>query len=166
MASLQGTYEFMSRKLLATVRTKKPYLHSPVDDFESFYYTAQWAVAFNDGANGRRYDGFDLQQFREIIAGRERELSNAMVRDDLRPIRSEMEYGSFFAQSLYLLTPWRLKLSELSSDWDSVLDNAALLDGEAKEKYLDLNFLIYGYRGVGEYLKLLHEHRASLQRAV
>ena len=148
------------------MRTKKPYLHSPADDFESFYHTAQWAVAFNDGANGRRYDGIDLQHFRKIITGRERELAHTMVLDDLRPIRSEAQYGPFFARSLYLLTPWRLKLSKLSSDWYDVLDNAALRNGEDKERYLDLNFLIYGYRGVGEYFKLVHEHRASLQGAV
>ena len=166
MTSMQGTYEFMSRRLVSTLRTANPYLHSPVDDLESFYYTAQWAVAFNDVAGGKRHDGIKIQRFREIIGGSERELANVMVRDDLRPIRSEAQYGPFFAQSLHLLAPWRFKLSELGSDWYDVLDNAASRDGEDKERFLGLNFLIYGYRGVTEYLQLVHEHRASLQRAV
>src|SRR5258705_1183914 len=100
---MQGTYEFMSSRLVNTLRTTKPYLHSPVDDLESFYYTAQWAVAFNDGASGGRYNGIELQDFREMIAGSEREQANAMVRDELCPIPSEAEYGSFFAWSLSLL---------------------------------------------------------------
>ena len=156
----------MSGRLKDTLWTAEPYLHSPVDDLESFYYTAQWAVAFNDGASGGRYNGIELQDFREMIAGSEREQANAMVRDELCPIPSEAEYGSFFARSLSLLTPWQLKLGELDGDWNDVLYDASLRDDKGKEEYLGLNFLIYGYRGVGEYLELLHEHRASLQKAV
>ena len=40
------------------------------------------------------------------------------------------------------------------------------LSGEDMKKYLGLNFLIYGYRDVGEYLELVHEHRALLQELV
>ena len=46
-----------------------------------------------------------------------------------------------------------------------VLRNSAL-SGEDMKKYLGLNFLIYGYRDVGEYLELVHEHRALLQELV
>ena len=40
------------------------------------------------------------------------------------------------------------------------------LSGEDMKKYLGLNFLIYGYRDVGEYLELVHEHHALLQELV
>ena len=69
MASTQGTYEFMSNKLVATLGKPRPHLHSPVDDLQSFYYTTQWAVAFNDGTSGGKYDGPEIQDFREMIAG-------------------------------------------------------------------------------------------------
>jgi len=42
---------------------------------------------------------------------------------------------------------------------------AAELDGREKEKHLGRNLLTYGYRGVGEYFELVHEHRGSLQGA-
>ena len=34
----------------------KSYLHSPVDNLESFYHTAQGAVAFNNGASGKKHN--------------------------------------------------------------------------------------------------------------
>jgi len=155
----------MSHRLVNTLRTtpKKPYLHSPVDDLESFYYTAQWATAFNDGTSGGRYNGTTIQDFRDMIAGGEREQATNLVVTSLQPLTAEEEYGPFFARSLYLLVPWKDKLTAINRDWINVLHKANLCDAKDREEYLDLNFLIYGYRGVVEYLELVHEHRESLQ---
>jgi len=163
MTSMQGTYEFMSGGLVNTARTwpRSPYLHSPVDDLESFYYTAQWAAAFNDGASGGRYNGTKLREFREMIAGGERAQATNEV-TSLSHIFAEVEYGPFFARSLRLLAPWRSKFVTLRQDWTEILYNASLRDGNDKEEYLRLNFYIFGYRGVVEYLELVHEHRESL----
>jgi len=142
------------------LRTRVPYLHSPLDDLESFYYTAQWAVAFNDGASGGRYNGTGIQGLREMIAGRDR----AQAIDKLTSLCSlaaEVEYGPFFARSLPLLASWWFKFLTLRRDWSKVLYDCGL----RKEEDLRLNFLIYGYRGVVEYLELVHEHRESLQGA-
>ena len=157
----------MSRRLLRTLRDSKPYLHSPVDDLESFYYTAQWAAAFNDGANGGRYNGSGIQQFRDMIAGQGRNDATDMVRDELRVTRTtEVEYGPFFAHSLSLLTPWFLKRVELCLDWIHFVDRVEELDSDEREAFLRLGFLIHGYRGVAEYLELLYEHRALLKEEV
>jgi hypothetical protein len=52
---------FMSPGLLRSVRLSRPYLHSPADDLESFYYIMQWAAVHNDGSGAgkrsRRYPG-------------------------------------------------------------------------------------------------------------
>jgi len=125
-----------------------------------------WAVVFNDGANGGKYDGPEIQDFLEIIAGDRRELTSKPVRDDLLPATAEAEYASFLAQSLALLSPWWTKLAALGSDWSIVVGRAAALNDSRREKYLGLNFLIYGYRGVREYFELVQEHRALLQGAV
>jgi len=50
--SAQGTYEFTSNKSVGTLRRPRSYLSSPIDNLQSFYYTTQWAAAFNDGAGG------------------------------------------------------------------------------------------------------------------
>ena len=164
MTPTQGTYEFMSRRLVNNLEYPEPYLHSPVDDLESFYYTAQWATAFNDGVSGKRHD--KIRRFREMIAGGGRTRATSMVECDLHPAWAEAEYGPFFARSLSLLCPWHAKVMQQSRDWMDVKYQADELYGEDKERYLCLNFLIHGYRGVGEYLELVHKHRASLQGAV
>ena len=160
---MQGTYEFMSRLLVKSLRYPEPHLHSPVDDLESFYYVAQWAAAFNDGAVGGRYNGNGIEQFREMISGDQREMAIGDVRERLKPLTAETKYGPFFAQSLHVLTPWRGELGSLTSDWVDVTDKAFELSEPEREKYLGKNFLIYGYRGVAEYLELVHKHRGSLQ---
>ena len=159
MDCMQGTYEFMSDDLQETLRSPHDYLHSPVDDLFSFYYTTQWAVAFNDGASGGRYQGNEIERFREMITGELRSLATSNVRDSARA-----KYGPFFNQSLALLSPWIAKLFGLQRDWDSVMDEAEGLKGVERGEYLGQKFLIYGYRGVEEYFKLLHEHSATLQK--
>ena len=161
MDCMQGTYEFMSDELQATLWSPHDYLHSPVDDLFSFYYTTQWAVAFNDGASGRRYQGRVIEEFREMITGELRSLATNVIRDQTREME---EYGPFFNQSLALLSPWITKLFGLQRDWVSVMVEAKGLKGVERGEYLGQKFLIYGYRGVEEYFKLLHEHRATLQK--
>lgn len=166
MTSMQGTYEFMSINLRSSLRGAKPHLHSPVDDLHSFYHTAQWAAAFNDGASGKRHSGDEIREFRDMIADRRdrREKAVYMVRDILRPESAE-EYGPFFAQSLALLSPWWAKLAPMASNWRLEMRRADALEGEDKKKRLGLKFLVFAYRGVGEYFRLVHEHRESLQMA-
>ena len=156
----------MSDGLIRTLRRPEPYLHSPVDDLESFYYTVQWAAAFNDGANGRKHDGAKIQEFREMIAGDERHLATGMVRQELYPLTAGPKYGPFFASSLSLLVPWLERLATLTRGWARVENRATEFNSKDKEMHLGLNFLIYGYRGVAEYLELLHKHRESLQVTV
>jgi len=158
----------MSRRLVRTLWNPSPYLHSPVDDLESFYYTAQWAAAFNDGANGGKYDGSEIQKFREMIAGDMRNEAYLMVLEELYPDEGGQAeaYGPFFAHSLAFLNPWLVKVNALGREWASVLKKAGEFKDEEKEKYLDFHFLVYGYRGVGEYFELIHKNRALLQGVV
>ena len=161
----------MSNELVDTLWMSYPYLHSPIDDLQSFYYTTQWAVAFNDGASGGRYNGNGIHRFRRMISGDggDRLRATDKVQNALLPHShtSKNEYGPFFAHSLARLTPWLTRLAALRRDWGLVVDEGAILKDEGREgKHLGLNFLIYGYRGVGEYFELLHEHRALLQEVV
>ena len=166
MTSMQGTYEFMSPRLLDTLQFSQSYLHSPIDDLQSFYFTAQWAVAFNDGASGGKHKGAEIKRFREMIVGEKRDRATSMVRNELSPDTANIaEYGPFFVHSLAVLSPWLEKLGAMVRDWNHVTIRAKGL-GKDMEEYLAPHFLIYGYRGVGEYLELIHEHRESLQAPV
>ena len=146
------------------MRSLKPYLHSPVDDLESFYYyTAQWAAAFNDGASEGKYNGTEIGEFRKMIIGENRHMAECMVRNGLCPDTADAQYGPFFVHSLAFLSPWLEKLATMHRDRDRMMFYAKGLESEGMKKYLGLNFLIYGYRGVGEYFELVHEYCASLQ---
>ena len=154
---MQGTYEFMSIGLVDTLWSPSAYLHSPVDDLEFFYCTAQWAVAFNDGLSGGRHDGKEIKKFREAIAGSRRGDAILKIQTHLTHTRKvAAEY--FFAHSLALLAPWFMKVSVLSKEWTKVMDQAEDFDGEEREKYLSREFLAFSYRGVREYLELIREH--------
>ena len=169
MAFIQGTYEFMSDALLNTLDIPKDHLHSPIDDLDSFFFTMQWAAAFNDGASGKRHDTREIQHFRDMISGRDRAKATIMVRDTLDPDRRSTleEYGSFFTCSLSVLAPWIQKLVDLRRAWRrSIMNKVEDLDDEEKEKFLRSSFLVWGYRGVAEYLELVYENRASLQEEV
>jgi hypothetical protein len=158
----------MSRRLVDTLWTADSYLHSPVDDLESFYHTAQWAAAFNDGASGGKSDGSKIQRFREMISGDRRSAALDRVLLDSYETweEGEEEYGSFLTHSTTLLCPWLGKLNTLNTAWSSLKVRAGRLDGTKKKEYLAYNFLVYGYRGVGEYFELIREHRAFLEEAV
>jgi len=162
MTTMQGTYEFMSSELRA-LRVPLPYLHSPMDDLYSFYYTVQWAAAFNDGASGRKHDGVEIRHFRDMLVGDRRAEAVGVVQVMVPFLAAARGYGPFFSQSLALLAPWWDRLVVLNRDWMYMMIGAEELKDEDKEKHLGLNFLIFGYRGVGEYFKLVYEHRESLQ---
>ena len=156
----------MSHNLRMTLRTPNTYLHSPVDDLCSFCYTAQWAAAFNDGASGGKHNGDEIRQFREMISGDQWQDAVYLVQNVLRHASQKVNYGPFFAPFLALLNPWWTKLYALVGDWHFELGEAGTPEGEDKEKRLGLKFLIFAYRGVGEYFELLHKHRGSLQVSV
>ena len=160
----QGTYEFMSQNLVDVLWSSKSCLHSPVDDLESFYYTAQWAAAFNDGASGKKYDGGWIREFREKISGDKRLSAFREVQTRYPETWEEEEYGAFFANSVALLHPWLKKLDILTADWLRLMMQGKKLEDTKMKEHLTDSFLVYGYRGVAEYFELIHEHRASLKK--
>ena len=158
----QGTYEFMSQEFVGVLWD----LHSPVDDLESFYYTAQWAAAFNDGPKGEKHDGDGVREFREMISGDKRYSAVHRIRTTDHDTWEEEEYGAFFANSTALLHPWLEKLNALLIDWRRLAAQAKKLEDAKKKDHLTNSFLVLGYRGVAEYFQLLHQHRESLEEVV
>ena len=166
MTYMQGTPEFTSQELLSVrLWSKQPYMHSPVDDLESFYYTLQWAGAFNDGAEGGLYSGEMIQHLRKDIAGATRSsvLYQVYCCDPSITAASEKEYGPFFVRCLALLHVWLRRLTPLRGEWGRLIDQVEELDDVEREECLRPQFLVFGYRGVAEYLELLRDHRALLE---
>ena len=116
----------------------------------------------------RKQDGDKIRQFREMISGGERSAAGDLFRLNPHGIwkRMTQTYGSFFAHSAAILQPWLRKLDTLVVNFSSIIAQAEGLDDAKRKDYLDYNFLVYGYRGVGEYFEIIHEHRELLETAV
>jgi len=155
----------MSQDLLNTLWDSDPHFHSPVDDLQSFYYTAQWAAAFNDGASGGKYDSNKIRKFREMISGGRRLAATDVILSRTYDFWKEVgqAYGPFFTHSTAILHPWLQRLNTLKAEWSPTTVRAEKLDDAKRKDYLVYNFLVYGYRGVGEYFELIHNHRALLE---
>src|SRR5258708_6793836 len=59
----------MSSGLLRSLRVSEPYLHSPVDDLESLYYTMQWAAVYNDGSGTGNHESDHLEVMQARLSG-------------------------------------------------------------------------------------------------
>jgi hypothetical protein len=64
----QDYYDYMSSGLLRAVQLLEPYLHSPVDDLESFCYTMQWAGVNNDGSDSGGHETDHLDTLRAKLS--------------------------------------------------------------------------------------------------
>jgi len=140
-----------------------------VDDLESFYHTAQWAAAFNDGQSGKTCKADGLQHFRTLIAGPFE--NRTLAERDVMTLQPESKlgleikkYGPFFGSSAFLLHHWLHKLCTLQGDWEYVMGEAEELEGRYKEEFLVIHFLIFGLRGVKEYFQLLLQCRDLLNK--
>ncbi|KAF5378967.1 hypothetical protein D9757_009088 [Collybiopsis confluens] len=60
-----GTYQFMSDTLLEAQAQELDYWHSPIDDYYSFYYVAQWACICSPLNQPK--DSWHLEQLREDV---------------------------------------------------------------------------------------------------
>ncbi|KAE9385933.1 hypothetical protein BT96DRAFT_981911, partial [Gymnopus androsaceus JB14] len=112
--SNSGTPEFMSNALL---EQDDGIIHSPVDDYWSFYFTTQWACVFRKALPGEALgDPKKLEYLRSLLAGgtASRALgTNSIVDYVLR----ERYHGSFLTNIQLFLREWNRALKELWWEW-------------------------------------------------
>ncbi|KAF5383376.1 hypothetical protein D9757_008426 [Collybiopsis confluens] len=110
-----GTLEFMSNELLLKAPTK--HYHSPVDDYNSFYFVAQWACAFNASSSPK--DMTSLQLLRSWLgSGGLRALATSEVAGPID--LSEEDYGAFLVQAQPFLRDWSKALGQLVNEWNKM----------------------------------------------
>ncbi|KAF7325739.1 hypothetical protein MKEN_00424300 [Mycena kentingensis (nom. inval.)] len=154
--SRSGTAEFMSRKVLQSKEDQTPYLHSPVDDFSSFFYVTQWAAVFRP--REARIAG--ISQLRKLLAGNDNERAKGSdLILDLEPDTAKMEYGRFLSSLPELLTDWKNALRNMLKEWSRAEKslNEVLSQEEMYEKWT-LLFLTFGCRGVAQFAELILKH--------
>jgi len=154
----------MSSGLLRSIRLSEKYLHSPVDDLESFYYTMQWAGVHNDGSRTGKHETDDLEDLRTKLASSADDRFQASLSiHRIRPNNREdvQKFSAFIAKLQPVLKEWYPQILALVHSWRTVKDG---VDGTNDvSRYYTRHALAFAYRGVADYLKIVHKHRESLK---
>ncbi|KAJ3979152.1 hypothetical protein F5890DRAFT_1642082 [Lentinula detonsa] len=105
LATRSGTSEFMSSKLLNPV--DRNHVHSPVDDYYSFFFLTQWACVFRDlSPEDKSEDSVILQDLRMRLAGGldSRDAATYFITGVLN-LKAD-QYGAFLSQAQQFLRDW------------------------------------------------------------
>jgi hypothetical protein len=152
----------MSSGLLRSVRLSEPYLHSPVDDLESFYYTTQWAAVHNEDPSTGRNNTDGLETLRAALSGSaDNRFQATLWVHRIRPNNQEdvRKFGAFLPRLQPVLKEWYPSVLMLIKSWRTVKD---VFDGTSASRYYIRHALVFAYQGVADYLKIVHKHRESL----
>jgi len=155
--SRSGTDEFMSRQMLHAAIVNKPYLQSPVDDLNSFYYVAQWAAVNNntDFPDSTTPIPDELRFLRKCLAGSlaDRELGTSTITSE--PLDSA-SYGTFLPHCQLMLQEWHQTLVVLTKDWH-VAKSVTPETAHQYDTYYP-RFREFTNRGVLELVELVQKH--------
>ncbi|KAJ3991910.1 hypothetical protein F5050DRAFT_1862859 [Lentinula boryana] len=146
LGTKSGTSEFMSTKLLDPAI--EDHVHSPVDDYYSFYFLTQWACAFRDlSPEDQAKDSVTLQSLRMRLAGGldSRDAATHTIRGE--KLNAE-QYGAFLVQAQPFLKKWYDKLISLGNEWQKI---------NASEHYTAASFRHIAERGLLYFLRVVVE---------
>ena len=153
----QGTPEFMSTRLRKAWEHGEPHVPFPVDDLQSFWWTALWAAVYNPRCPS---SDWKIQRWRaQLGSGRWWD-----VRDDVWSVCTPRQVEAALVKAILpLLREWIGSLCQLSVDFEDAFE--LLGDSESEEAGLRRRRLFYrfAYRGVKEFAILLGKHRESIQ---
>ncbi|KAJ7438455.1 hypothetical protein FB451DRAFT_1570222 [Mycena latifolia] len=153
------TVEFISYDLhYAMVRGKK-YLHSPVDDLESFFWLACWAVLFNvyNDNKARAEEEIDWQRY---LKGAQYNLKTELIKQ-LHKYHPARETSPITTQLLPVLKEWEAALSKLNDDWGMCRAEANNIAEPAD--FYTYHFHLFALRGVKDFLTIAERHRERLR---
>ncbi|KAF9040340.1 hypothetical protein BDP27DRAFT_1347462 [Rhodocollybia butyracea] len=138
-----GTEAFMSRWLLNPALTD--HIHSPLDDYWSFYFVAQWACVFNPLSSYGVKDAALILYWRASLDGSRKDRDTATT-DITKDPMSANKHGEFLRQAQPFLKAWANSLDSLQ---DEVIDIPISLSCEVFSDIAD--------RGLLSFLKVAHK---------
>ena len=136
----------MSRSLS---RAKREYLHTPVDDLESFFWVALWSVMFNEKSGPWNENEEDVRKFLLKI-DKDAAISEFIL---LHPDRCNHHTRWVKAT----MKDWWLKVRDRQLEWVSDV-MVKIPKGADQESYFQLHFHRFALRGVLDVLEVLHIH--------
>ncbi|KAJ7692361.1 hypothetical protein B0H14DRAFT_834819 [Mycena olivaceomarginata] len=159
-----GTPEFMSLALHRAMDYDRPYIHSPVDDIQSFFWLAVWAVLFNSRSQTRsRSELIWGQNLRSGVRAVKSDFADALMTTP-HSLRGHSPIGT---QMFPFLQDWWRRQRDLAEEWHrNVVAEAAKIPEHEVDNircfYLH-HFHLYALRGVKEFLDLVVRIRETLK---
>ncbi|KAJ3994815.1 hypothetical protein F5050DRAFT_416995 [Lentinula boryana] len=153
LGTKSGTSEFMSSMLLNPLN--KNHVHSPVDDYYSFYFLTQWACAFRDlSPEDKPEEPQHLQRLRMRLAGGldSRDAATLAIIAG-QPLQAE-QYGAFLVQAQPFLQKWYRSLQLLANELRRHMD--------ASKRYDTVSFRHIAERGLLYFLHVVDKSKLLL----
>ncbi|KAJ3982176.1 hypothetical protein F5890DRAFT_1476372 [Lentinula detonsa] len=152
LATRSGTPEFMSSTLLNWVF--RDHVHSPVDDYCSFYFLTQWACAFRELSTEDKPKNPDhLQQLQSELAGHVND-RDAATFTTINGVKFKAEkYGAFLVHAQPFLKEWYRTLSSLMNEWQEI---------DATKRYNAASFRYIADRGLLFFLNIVVQSQLLL----
>ncbi|KAH8085407.1 hypothetical protein BXZ70DRAFT_956972 [Cristinia sonorae] len=160
---ISGTRQFMSANSLLAMKNNKAYLQSPVDDHQSLYFVAQWAVLRNT-----HFLHTSVSTAEELMRSAievDRQLVPTLMKEALPDLN---KFTPISQDWIPILVEWRNSLDQLGVDWSRALKRIGNVEetrpGEPlpEVELLSLSHQ-FALRGVCEVLEIMVRHRPRLE---
>lgn len=154
----------MSLTLHRAMDQDQPYIHSPVDDIQSFFWLAVWAVLFNSKPQTR--SRLELTWGQNLRSG-VRVVKSDFTHELMTTNHSRSGHSPIGTQMFPLLQDWWRRQRDLGVEWRrNVVAEAAKIPEHEVDNircfYLH-HFHLYALRGVKEFLDLVVRDRETLK---
>jgi hypothetical protein len=143
--------------------TGSPYVQSPIDDIESFFWVALWAVLFNKQVHNRVAVELEWREklehadpaFKALLLLELEEITQRQLDSTL--------FSSISRQLLPFLQAWLCKLRTLKAEWVEISDRAEDVQLSDLPDFYIKHFHVFALRGVKLVLGVLNEHLPRLR---
>ena len=160
---MQGTYEFMSDHLLEAMELGVDYLQSPVDDLFSFYFTMQWAAAFNKNEFTAKAIPLHLDYLRQGLSGNKDSRSSATNKITHPAKFQEDRYGQFLVSCHPFLRSWYWSIQALNDEFQECRSQLQKSKLESESDAYTALFSIFALKGVTQLAELVHSYLKATQ---
>ncbi|KAJ7818263.1 hypothetical protein B0H14DRAFT_2373395 [Mycena olivaceomarginata] len=158
-----GTPEFMALGLHDAMAENGKYLQSPLDDIESFFWLACWAVLFNDRNENKQRSQIETKWQESLLSG-DPDIKRSFV-GRLAEIAPSNSWSQILREFHPLFKAWWAVRSELQQRWTPLVEEQVLQEmaSDYRKQYLLYHFHHFALEGVKGFLSVAAQHHARLQ---
>lgn len=123
----------------------------------------QWAAVYNSGSDSGKHesDHIEVMQARLSECADKRFQTTLLIHSIRLDNQQDVErFGTFLAKLQPVFKEWYPSIITLIKSWRTVKDEAGGVDDVSR--FYVRHALVFAYRGVSDYLKIVHKYRDSL----